>query len=167
MQSKKLALLLGSRLTKELIQKIGHESNIRTNEAVFLVSVGETGFPNVALLSYLDISIVSTKRLLLAIGENSSSKRNLMKTGRGTLVFWLGKSYGLYYAKGKFKLVRERLQSAVEGFTCSAFSMSVEALSKDHSNKARLLSTVTYESKKTNSAHIELFTELNSLSKSV
>lgn len=154
-------------MTKELIKKIKHESNFRTNEAVFLISVGAEGFPNVALLSYLDISVVSTKRLLLAIGENSSSKRNLIKTGRGTLVFWLGKSYGLYYVKGKFKLEMERLQSAVEGFPCSALSMNVEALSKDHSSKARLLSTLTYDSSKTNSAHIELFRELNGLSKSV
>ena len=162
-----MAVLLDSRLTRDLIQKVRRESNINTKEAVLLISVGSKGFPNVALLSYLDICLVASKRLILAIGEHSSSKRNLMKTRRGTLIFWLGKTHGLYYLKGKFRLVRERLESTVEGFTCSAFLMTLEALSKDHSNKASLLSTVTYEPSKTNSAHLELFNELKRLSKRI
>lgn len=160
-----MATLLGSRLTRELLQKIKRESNVNTNETVFLISIGEEGFPNVALLSYLDISVVSSKRLVLAIGENSTAMKNLTKRGRGTLVFWLGKSHGLYYVKGKFSLMRERLVSKVEGFTCSAFLMSVQVLSQDHSSKARLLSTVTYDQSKTNEAHVDLFRELKTISR--
>lgn len=162
-----MALVLGTRLTRELIEKIKHESNLHTNETLFLISVGDEGFPNVSLLSYLDISVVTAKRLIFAIGENSSSKRNLVKRGRGTLVFWLGKTQGLYYLKGSVILLKERLQSTVEDVNCSAFLMNAGVLSRDHSNKARLLSTVTYDPKETNSAHFELFNELKRISRTL
>lgn len=162
-----MARQLGSHLTGEIIRKIKKEANLKTNEAVLLVSVDDQGFPNVALLSYLDISVVSSKKLVLAIGENSSSKKNLTKRRIGTLVFWVGEDYGLYYVKGKLRLIRERLSSTVEGYKCSAFLMKVEGLSQDHSTAARLLSTVTYDPKKTNLAHGELFQEIVKISKRI
>lgn len=162
-----MAKRLGARLTGEVIQKIKKESNLKTDEAILLASVGDEGYPNIALLSYLDISVVSAKRLVVAIGEYSSSKKNLCKRGFGTLIFWVGKDYGVCYVKGKFSLIKERLGSDVEGFNCSAFLMNVVELSQDHSKAARLLSTVTYDIRKTNTAHSELFRELVSIAKRI
>lgn len=160
-----MAIALGSNLTRDLVGKIRNEANINTNEVVFLVSIGEDGFPNVALLSYLDISVLSSKRVILAIGENSSSKKNLARSGLATLVFWVGKNHGLYYVKGKVKLIRERLRSTIEGFACSAFLMRVEVVSKDHSSQASLVSTVTYDRRRTNRTHFELSKELAKISR--
>lgn len=162
-----MAIALGSHLTKELLRKIRKETNLYTNEVVFLVSVGSDGFPNVSLMSYLDISVLSPKTLILAIGQNSSSKKNLARSGLGSFIFWVGKNHGLYYVKGKFRLVRERLHSTIEGFTCSVFFMNVEAVSQDHSSKARIVSTVTYDRRRTNRTHFELSKELVKISQKI
>jgi hypothetical protein len=133
------------------------------NEVLLLCSVDEDGHPNIALMSYLDILILSPTRILLAIGEKSSSRRNLVATGKGTIVIWAGRASGMFYLKGSIKLVKSRLETLVEGFTCSALTLRVHRVSQDYSSRSEIISTVTYKVSKSDQAHRVLFEELNRL----
>ena len=143
------------------------ESSRESKEVVFLISVDDEGFPNIALLSFSELEVKSPKMMLFAVGANSSSKKNLLRTRQGTIVFWGGKNSGMYYVKGRIKLLKSIMNSSVEGFKCSALIFHVERVSKDYSSIARLLSTVTYETKRVERKHKELQKELQSLSKSL
>lgn len=152
-------------LPTEVVTKIKGESRPSTNEIVLLMSVDDSGFPNVALLSYLDLFVASKKRLLLAIGSNSSSRRNLLKRRNGTLLIWGGTNSGVFYIKGKISLVKKTLDTVVEGFMCTALALTVELVSQDYSPVAKILSTLTYDTSKTNPSHFELQRELKTIAK--
>ena len=165
--SSSLAIQLGSQLTNALIRKIRLESRRESNEVVFLISVDDDGFPNTALLSFSELVVKSPKLILFAVGETSSSRKNLMRTARGSIVFWGGKNSGMYYIKGRVRILKSSMEVSVEGFKCSALILDVEKVSKDYSPIARLLSPVTYETKRVRRDHKELQKELQSLSKSL
>jgi len=143
------------------------ESGRVSDEVVFLISIDDDGFPNIALLSFSDLVVKSPKLLLFAVGENSSSRKNLTRTKRGSVFFWGGKNSGIYYIKGRTKLVKPMMSTSVEGFKCSALILRVEKVSKDYSSVARLLSTITYEAKRVARNHKELQKELQVLSRTL
>lgn len=148
-----------------MTHKIERESNVHSKEVVLLITVDDYGYPNIALLSFLDIALVSPKKLLFAIGEGSSTKTNLVRTGKATIIIWVGKDAGIYYLKGNARLLRERLDSRIEGFACSAFSMTLRTVSQDHSEQAKLMTTITYDPRRINRSHVSLFRELQGMSK--
>jgi hypothetical protein len=162
-----LAIQIGPQLTNALIRKIRLESKRESNEVVFLISVDDDAYPNAALLSFSELVVKSPKLILFAVGETSSSRKNLMRTSRGSLVFWGGKNSGMYYIKGKVRLLKSSMEANVEGFKCSALILDVEKVSRDYSPIARLLSPMTYETKRVGKEHGELQRELQSLSKSL
>lgn len=163
----RLAELIGSKLPSEIIRKVGHESATSSNEAVLITTVDEHGYPKTALLSYLDLCLVSSKRLLFAIGDNSSTKWNLLRTRKVGLVMWLGENYGIYYLNGKTKLVKNKLVARPEGHICSAFVLNVGRVTRDYLPEARILSTITYFESTINLEHRALLTELKHISKSI
>jgi len=162
-----LAIQLGPQLTPALIRKIRSESGRVSDEVVFLISIDDRGFPNIALLSFSDLVVKSPKLILFAVGENSSSRKNLTRTKKGSIFFWGGKNSGIYYVKGRTRLLEPMMETSVEGFKCSALILKVEKVSKDYSSIARLLSTVTYETKRVGRNHKELRKELQVLSRSL
>ena len=162
-----MAELVGSRLTSEIIRKIGGESNRGSKEAILITTVDELGFPNSALMSYLDLCIISSKRLLFAIGESSSTKKNLLRTPRAGITLWLGKNLGIYYLKGRTRLVKGTLSAKPEGHPCSALVLKVERVTRDYLPEARILSTITYSGQAVNEGHLALLSELKHLSRSI
>ena len=162
-----MAIQLGSELTSSLISKIRLESSRKSNEVVFLVSVDGQGFPNVALLSFSDLVVKSPKVLLFAIGENSSSRKNLTRIRKGSLVLWGGKDFGMFYIKGRIRTLRKFMKATVEGFRCSALILRVQKVSKDYSSDAKTLSTVTFDTKRVGKGHAEVHKELRSLAESI
>ena len=162
-----MAHLIGSELPKDLLAKIKSQTNENSNEVPLLISTDSEGFPNVSLLSYLDIVALPPDRMVFAIGADSSSKANLLRTRKGTLLFWAGKNSGVYYVKGKVRQVKKELTKSAEGFKLSALLMNVEKVSQDHSDEAKLLSTLTYDNKSINYGHLELLKELKQFSKSL
>ena len=158
-----MATQLGPKLTAALIRKINSESRRDSNEVVFLNSVDVEGYPNTALLGFAELFVKSTKIILFAVGEDSSSKKNLLRTKKGSLVFWGGKKSGIYYVKGRTKMLKRKMKSSVEGLNCSALILHVEKVSKDYSSIAQLLSTVTYDNKQVISEHGVIQKELQSL----
>lgn len=162
-----MAEFIGSRLTSEIITKIRGESNTSSNEAVLITSVDELGYPNTALLSYLDLCLISSKRLLFAIGENSSTKKNLLRTRKAGMTLWLGENLGIYYLKGKTKMMKKRLSARPEGHPCSAFVLEVEIVNRDFLPAARILSTITYVGSVVNQEHLALLAELKHVSGSI
>lgn len=165
---KEMAKFLGESLPSNIAERIKVRSTSpETKEAILLASVDESGFPNIALLSYSDIVAVSSKIILVAIGQSSSTKKNLIRTRKGTLILWLGVDLGLIYVKCVGGLFREAMESNVEGFTCSAMLFTVERVTQDNSPEAPLLSTLTYDNSVIAAGHTKLYEELEQLSRSV
>ena len=158
---------IGNKLPKELMNKIRSQSNLRSNEVPLLISTDPDGYPNVSLLSFLDIMVLARDRIVFAIGEDSSSKRNLLQTGKGTIVMWAGKDFGIFYVKGRVRQLKRKLSHPVEGFRLTALVMKVERISQDHSDEAKLLSTLTYDNRAINKDHLLLLSELRKLARSL
>ena len=162
-----MAIMLGKKIPGIVLKKIRRESNKNSNEVALLCSEDSEGFPNASLLSYLDLAVISPSRVLLAIGEESSTKRNLLRNKKGTIVMWAGMGYGIYYIKGRFNLVKSRLSTEVEGFRASALICSVQKVSKDYVRVAEIKSTITYEPSVVNESHVMLFKELKGIARSL
>jgi hypothetical protein len=158
-----LAELLGSELPDELFQKIRLGSQKSTREVVVLCTIDDMDFPNISLLSFLDIRVVSRRRLIFAIGASSSTKRNLLRTRRATIAIWLGRDLGMYYVKGATRQICDKLNSEQEGRACSAISFSVKRVSKDFLADAKMLSTLTYDTKRVIAQQRRVFRELSKL----
>lgn len=162
-----MSKLIGKRLPRELMNKFRAQSNIRSNEVPLLISTDPDGFPNVSLLSFLDIFMQAPDRLVFAIGEDSSSKKNLLRTGKGTIAVWGGKDSGMFYIKGRVRQLKEKLSLSVEGFRLTTLLMKVERISQDHSDAAKLLTTLNYDNRAINKDHVLLFGELKKLARSL
>jgi hypothetical protein len=163
-----MAVLVGRQLPENLVKKIKTESRTsKSNEVVLLCTIDDEEFPNISLLSYLDLVVVSPRKILVAIGEASSSKRNLLTRGKGTIVFWAGRKFGMYYVRGRFSLLKNRMESIVEGFACSALACAVQRVNQDYTKVAEIESTLTYDASDTNESHFELQRELRGLCRSL
>ncbi|MHB1908096.1 MAG: pyridoxamine 5'-phosphate oxidase family protein [Nitrososphaerales archaeon] len=159
--------VIGSSLPPRLLQKIKREiKNPRTNEVLLICSIDDHGFPKIALLSFLDIAIVSSKILLFAIGRASSTRRNLESRAQATLMLWEGdQRKGIVYVNGNCKMEKEKLFNGVEGFETSCFSFKVASVAEDYSKDAEILTTLIYETTNVSRSHSGLAKELNDLAK--
>lgn len=156
------ARTLGKLLDRKIIQKIKQErSNPRTDEVVLISTVDERGLPHFSLLNFLDIEVISRKKILLAVGTNSSTARNLEERKKTTIAFWMGLNLGsMTYIKGISKQALRYATHPVEGFETSAFVLSVKSVLEDVSPKAKLISTMTYEIENVNQDHLALSNDL-------
>lgn len=147
------------------MEKIKKErANKRTNEVVLLVTLDDQGFSHFSLLNFLDLSIVSEKKILFAVGSGSSSARNLIERKRATIAFWTGSRRGsMIYVKGHAKQVSKRPTSPVEGFSTSAFILDVRSVLEDISPKAKIISTLTYRIGNINRDHLALAKDLETV----
>jgi hypothetical protein len=159
-----LAHLLGTALTVEILDRMTIRL-ARSDEVVLLSSIDEDSFPNIALLSYFDICVVSPKRILFAIGHTSSTKKNLVRRSKTCLALWLGEKMGIVYVKGISRRIKEKMRSKSEGRISTAFELTVEKVSRDYIAGEELLSTITYTTSTNNEERRELFKELEKLSK--
>lgn len=157
-----MARILGKLLNQKIILKInGERSDSKTNEVVFLSTVDERGLPHFSLLNFLDIEVITKRKILFAIGTTSSTARNLVDRKKATIAFWMGPSQGsMTYIKGSAKQALRYSTRSVEGFETSAFVLSVQSVLEDVSPKAKLVSTLTYEIENVNHDHLALSKDL-------
>jgi len=70
-----------------LMQRLDGESlEHKVGDTFLLISVGETGWPHVAMLSVGEVLAVSVRRLRLALWPGSHTTLNLRRTGLATLM---------------------------------------------------------------------------------
>jgi len=68
----------------------GRDLAQKEGETLLLLTVGEDGFPRIALLSVGEVLAVSPDELRLALWPASTTTSNLARTGRATLAAFLG-----------------------------------------------------------------------------
>ncbi len=112
-------------------------------------------------MNFLDIEVITRKKILLAVGTNSSTARNMVKRKKTAIAFWMGPNRGsMTCIKGISKQASRYATHSVEGFETSAFVLSVESVLEDFSPKAKLISTMTYEIENVNQDHLALSNDL-------
>ncbi|MGI0081224.1 MAG: hypothetical protein ACRECH_16575, partial [Nitrososphaerales archaeon] len=66
-----MSRLIGEELNEEIIRKINHERSSRaTDEVVLLSTIDDRSFPHLSLLNFLDLAVVSRKKIVFAVGRN-------------------------------------------------------------------------------------------------
>jgi len=74
-------------IPRPLMQRLDGESlEHKVGDTFLLISVGETGWPHVAMLSVGEVLAISERRLRLALWPGSHTTLNLRRTGLATLM---------------------------------------------------------------------------------
>lgn len=75
------------RLTPELLERLGGSRiDSLARSAILLCTLGESGWPHPAMLSYFEVAALDDRRLRLALYGNSRSCANLRERKKATLV---------------------------------------------------------------------------------
>jgi hypothetical protein len=154
-----LAKLIGDSIPKEVFAKIRQQQK-SNSEVILLLSTDWEGYPHVSLLSFLDISVVSPRRIVFAIGKTSSTMSNLIRTRKGTLVLWAGSKHGIFYLTGKISKVSSKIKKRTEGFEVGGLLIRIQRVSQDNSSEAPLKTTLTFDNSKIGADQRELNKEL-------
>jgi hypothetical protein len=161
-----LAKLVGNSIPKEISTKIKQQQKLNS-EVIFLLSTDPEGYPHVSLLSFLDIVILSPRRILFAIGKLSTTRSNLLRTRKGTLILWGGSDQGMFYIKGDIAQVVSKIEKTTEGFELGGLLMDVQKVSQDNSVASPLLTTLTFDHSGIDSDQRGLHRELLRISQSL
>ncbi len=97
---------LGNQLPDTLTSLLdGRDLPSREGLTLLLVTVGEDGWPHVAMLSAGEVLAASARELRLAMWPRSNSTANLTRTGQGTLM--LVHDQASYYLRLKARRTRD------------------------------------------------------------
>lgn len=84
---------VSNHLPRELVEALdGRDLEGKVGETFELLTVGEDGWPHVALLSAGEVLAVSEGELRLALWPNTTTTANLRRSGRATLSCVLGRT---------------------------------------------------------------------------
>lgn len=131
---------LGSNLPHPLVELLdGTGLPSREGATFLLVTVGETGWPHVALLSVGEVLAVSPQELRLALWSSSRTTTNLTRTGQGSMALVHGgAAYRLQLA------ARRAGEIDVAGQSLACFTADVVDVIEDAVGYAELVSGVTF-----------------------
>jgi flavin reductase (DIM6/NTAB) family NADH-FMN oxidoreductase RutF len=133
--------LVGQELSGDLFEHLcGDDIKGRAGQAIIVITVGEDGWAHPAMLSYHEVVAKSRSRIDLAVGKNSSTARNLRRTGRVTLVITDRETN--FYVKS---YARETYETMTEVSFMSLFRAEVGEVTEDQEPGATILTGVTFE----------------------
>ncbi len=135
-----MSQLLGKELTEELFERLkGMDIRSKAGKAITVVSVDEAGWAHPAMLSYYEVVAKGRGRIDLAIGKNSTTAKNLRRTGKITLL--ITDSGMNFYLKGGAREVRGSMEGAS---FMSLFRVELEKVLEDQEPDAAIASGVTF-----------------------
>jgi hypothetical protein len=112
---------------------------VEAGKVFIMATVGEDGWCHPAMGSYYELVAKSPGRIHLAVGKNSTTERNLARTGQLTLVVT---DHGLnYYLKGTARRTREQLDDT----PFALFQVELETVLEDQEQGVTIVSGVRYE----------------------
>lgn len=136
-----MSQLLGKELTEELFARLkGDHVGSKKGKAIVIVTVDERGWAHPAMLSYYEVVAKSRSRIDLAVGQTSTTAKNLRRAGK--ITFLITDAGINYYIKGEAREVRGSMDAAP---FMSLFCAQVEQLSEDQEPDALITSGVTFQ----------------------
>jgi len=118
----------------------GTDLKRKVGETILLVTVGESGWPHLAMLSVGEMLAISDTRLRVALWPGTNSGNNLVRTGRATFVLVLAGA-GIYIEAD----VTLEPQLEFEDGPLDSFLCSVTRVLVDEVDYAALTSGITFE----------------------
>jgi hypothetical protein len=135
-----MSQLLGNQLTEELFHRLRGESMSKKGKAIVIVTTDEAGWPHPGMLSYSEVVAKDRSTIDLAIGKNSTTAKNLRRSGKITLL--ITDSDLNYYVKGSARELRESIEDVS---FMSLFRVTVDHLLEDLEPDAVITSGVMFE----------------------
>ncbi len=133
-----MSRLVGKEMPEALFALTSGKS-VEAGKVFIMATVDEKGWAHPAMGSYYELVAKSPGRLHLAVGRNSTTERNLVRTGALTLVVT---DHGLnFYLKGDARRTRERLGDT----PFALFQVELHTVLEDQEPGVTLCTGVRYE----------------------
>jgi len=130
--------LVGKEMPDELFALMSGKA-VEAGKVFIMATVDENGWCHPAMGSYYELVAKGPGRIHLAVGKNSTTERNLVRTGALTLVVT---DHGLnYYLKGNATRTRERLEDT----PFALFQVELQTVLEDQEQGVTIVTGVRYE----------------------
>jgi hypothetical protein len=135
-----MSRLLGKDLPPALLLRLsGGAIDSYEGQIIPIFTIDESGWAHPALLSYYEIIAKNSAALDMALWKDSSTAKNLRRTGRVTLMI---SDKGVnYYLKGKVAQLHYEMPGAAP---VSRFRVSLEEVIEDQEANAEITTGLTY-----------------------
>jgi pyridoxamine 5'-phosphate oxidase-like protein len=128
-----MSRLLGSELTADLLRRFdGRDLESHASKVIPLLTVDQSGWPHVALLSYFEVAAKDPRHVRVATDAGSTTSANMRRSGKMTLV--VVDERVSCYVKGTATEIAAKMRSA--GWN-AAFDCRVEQVLVDEVDEAR------------------------------
>ena len=133
-----MSRLVGKEMPDDLFALMSGKS-VEAGKVFIMATVDESGWCHPAMGSYYELVAKSPGRIHLAVGKNSTTERNLVRTGALTLVVT---DHGLnYYLKGNATRTRDQLDDT----PFALFQVELDTVLEDQEQGVTIVSGVRYE----------------------
>ncbi len=140
-----MSRLLGKEMPDELFALMSGKA-VEAGKVFIMATMDENGWAHPAMGSYYELVAKSPGRIHLAVGKNSTTERNLVRTGALTLVVT---DHGMnFYLKGGAKRTREKLADT----PFALFQVELHAVLEDQEPGVTIVTGVRYESNRSPNA---------------
>lgn len=135
-----MSKLVGQELTRDLLSRLnGSRIEEMGGKVIVIATVDESGWAHPAMLSYYEIAAKDATRIDVAIGKNSTTEKNLKRTGALTLI--VTDNEVNFYLKGKAVQIKETLDGVS---FMSLFRLTLGTVLEDQESGATITSGVTF-----------------------
>ncbi len=130
---------LGNKIPDSCFSALSAKNSRRANDVIILLTVDETEFPRVCLLSSFQVLATNRSLIYFVVNPNSSTRQNLDRTGKATLI--IPESTGLLYVGGEMLYLKELPEENSQAL----YSMKIILVSRDVSKTAPIDSKMTFD----------------------
>lgn len=149
-----MARRIGSEMSKATYDLLNLHNSERKNTVIPLLSLDDSGYPKVCLLSPHQVIATERAEFLLVVYEKSNTSTNLLKAGKGTLI--IGRPPAIEYINGEVKLFDSNTTfPELDGNLL--FRMTTKEALEDYSPDAAIMSSLTYDQTKIKEAYDKSF----------
>jgi hypothetical protein len=135
-----MSQLLGKELPPTLLRRLsGDQIDAHEGKIIPIFTIDEVGWAHPALLSYYEIAAKSSTTLDMALWKDSSTAKNLRRTGRVTLM--IADKQVNFYLKGNVVQLHYEMPGASP---VSRFRVSLEQVIEDQEPNAEITTGLTY-----------------------
>lgn len=140
-----MAKPLGAELPPEIVARLaGRDLEAVASKVIPIVTVDESGWPHLSLLSYFEVVAKDARRIRLATYATSTASRNMRRDGKLTL--FIVEECVAYYVKGNAVELRPTMRAADWNavFECQVRQVLADAADPEREPGAYVASGVTY-----------------------
>jgi hypothetical protein len=135
-----MSQVLGKDLTEALLDRLsGRDVESHEGKIIPIFTTDEQGWAHPALLSYYEVVAKNSSTLDMALWKDSSTARNLRRTGKVTLMI-IDQAIN-YYLKGSVCELQHEMASAAP---VSRFRVTLEQVIEDQEPNAEITTGLTY-----------------------